>query len=153
MSSLTPISIDPENLSSQLAYDVASKLLTVDDILVKYELTREEFMRLVKTDEFKKLYAEAKLAWEGDAKARIQAKAAMAVEDSLLTVHSMLVNDMVPATARLEAFKQLKSIAGVEPDKKETGTGAHVAISINLGDAGGTTIEATATPIASDDST
>ena len=58
-------------MTTALAYDMASKLLSTKDILEKYELSKDELQIIISSKEFKTLYREAKLAWESDSKTRI----------------------------------------------------------------------------------
>ena len=129
---IEPVSVRPELLTTALAYDVASKLITLDDIRTKYELSAAQLRKLTATPEFRKLYKEAKVLWESDPEARIRAKAQAAVEDGLLPVHSILHNTEFAPLARMEAFKQLSNLANMGPKRDESTAGGRVSITINV---------------------
>lgn len=111
---------------------MASQLISTKDILAKYEITQAQLKTILKTDEFKAYYKEAKLAWESDPKARVRAKAQAAVEDGLLPVHTILHDAQMTPQARLEAFKQLTSLADLGPKKDMAGGAGAVSIVINV---------------------
>lgn len=129
-------SVDPVKRTMALAFDMASKLISTQDILKKYGLTGGELATIISSAGFKQYFREAKLAWDADPQARVRAKAAAAVEDGLLPVHTILHDIDANPTARLEAFKQLTSLAGLGPKKEEGGTAGRVNIQINVPSAG-----------------
>lgn len=132
MTNVTRLSVDPERLTTALAYDMASKLISVEEILKKYAIAKDELKLIVATREFKTLYREAKLAWDSDARTRVRAKATAAVEDGLLPVHTLLHDSQVTPQARLEAFKQLTGLADLGPKKDNREAGGRVSITINV---------------------
>jgi hypothetical protein len=131
-SNLQKVSVDPKLLTNSLAFDMASQLISTKDILAKYELTQAQLKTILKSDEFKAYFKEAKLAWESDPEARVRAKAAAAVEDGLLPVHTILHDQQMSPQARLEAFKQLTGLANLGPKKDIGGGAGSVAITINV---------------------
>jgi hypothetical protein len=139
-------------MTAGLAFDIASELISTDDVLAKYELSKTQLTKIMRTNEFKTLYKEAKLAWDSDPKTRVRAKAQMAVEDGLLPVHRILHDEMMTPQARLDAFKQLTSLADLGPKKEIGDAGGRVAITINVPSVTGpTVIEANANIPAEED--
>jgi hypothetical protein len=130
---LATVSVDPSRITTALAYDLASNLMGPEDLMAKYELSPDEFKIIVSSTEFRQLYREAKVAWESDPKARVEAKAQAAVEDGLLPVHAILHSGDYPPAARLEAFKQLKEVARLGGSRKADDMGGgRVSITINV---------------------
>lgn len=119
-------------MTTALAYDLASQLISTEDILAKYELSRDELAIIASSKEFKQLYKEAKLAWDSDPKTRVRAKAQAAVEDGLLPVHTILHDTSAAPASRLEAFKQLTGLADLGPKKEAGSTAGRVSIVINV---------------------
>ena len=126
-----------EKMTNNLALELVSELTSPALVLERYGLTVPQFTKLSKTNQFKTLYREAKSLWESDknAKERIQAKAAMLVEDTMLDVYKMSTNETVAPAARIDAFKTLAKMGRVSGEyaKGEADVGSQFSISINLG--------------------
>jgi hypothetical protein len=87
---------------------------------------------------FRTAIREAKSMWKSDlnVKQRIQVKAAMLVEDSLLDVFAIIKNENMPAAAKLEAFEKLMKTADLAPraGNGQVAAGGGFKISIIMGD-------------------
>jgi len=151
----------PARLTSTLAFDIASKLLSTDELLEKHGLTASELKSIVALPEFRRLYAEAKLTWESDIDQRLELKASMSLEDHLLTLHAMANDVGVDPQDRLNAVKLLAQVSGKAGSRAgSSGSGStageRVVININVPDPAdpaanrGITVEGVALPDAPD---
>lgn len=140
--------------SPQFIAELAAKINEPSDILEKYGISMGEFRFLRELNSFRVAYKEAKLFWNSDANAkeRIAVKAGMLVEDTLLDVFDIIKNADANLAARLDAFKQLKEIAGVDARAQAAGAGGgngqRVFIDINFGGASRISRETEVNPVA-----
>ena len=133
-----PIDVPVENLMNKLAAELAAGLSPTKDIAKRYMLTVSQLARLMKDTQFRAMYKEAKTLWESDtnSRQRIRVKAAMALEDSILPIYSIIHNENSPPPAKIDAFKQLAVLADAVPraDKGGGQLGDKFSVTINLGD-------------------
>ena len=122
---------------SRLAVEVAVQIRPITEVLVAYSLTRSDLVRKLKDPMFRDMVKQAKSIWSSDLsiKERIRLKSQVLVEDSLLTVFSIIHNVDNAIPAKLDAFKQLARVAEVDsPERGKGDTGSRLTVSINLGD-------------------
>ena len=120
---------------ARLALELVSGLSNVKDVLARYGMTEEELRTLLATPGFQALLKETRGAWQSDlnAKERVKLKAALLVEDSLMSIFRVVGDKNASMTARLDAFKSLAKIASVdEPEKKEGGGAGRFVLNINV---------------------
>jgi hypothetical protein len=103
------------DLSAQVAAEIAAELSTPDEIRARYKITDEQWDVMRKSPIFRDMVATAIKEFRGDlnAKKRIQLKAAIAAEDSLPQLYSMVYDKTIPAQSRIDAYKQLADLAEV----------------------------------------
>jgi hypothetical protein len=135
----------------RLAWEIAAEIAPIPDILKRYGMAPHDFKVKLKDPMFRTAIREAKSLWKSDlnVKQRIQVKAAMLVEDSLLDVFAIIKNENMPAASKLEAFEKLMKTADLAPKAGKpdgSGTGGSFKINIHLGDSPGqqVTIDGTA---------
>jgi hypothetical protein len=118
-----------------LANELAAQLLPTSEVLNKFNLTKPQLKELLQNAQFKQMYLEAKAVWESgtNSKQRIAAKAAMMAEDSLLEIYGIIHDPDNGAPAKIDAFKQISTLADLYPKKEsEGGSGEKFSITINL---------------------
>ena len=141
------LAIPPNLQKAHLAYEMASNLLEVEEILQRHELTREQLDWLCTEPDFVQMLKESKQQWSSplNVRERVRIKAAMAAEDGLAELYGLFRSVETPATQRLDAYKQLTALADVQP-RKETdgGNGSMFSLTINVsGEAQAVTIDGT----------
>ena len=122
---------------SRLAVEVAVQIRPVSEVLVAYSLSRVDLVRKLKDPMFRDMVKQAKSIWSSDLsiKERIRLKSQVLVEDSLLSIFSIIHNVDNAIPAKLDAFKQLARVAEVDsPERSKGGDGSRFTVSINLGD-------------------
>lgn len=126
MSTPAKIKIDPESINALLALDVAQNLYSVDEILERHDLTKDQFRQILHNDHFRNLHREKRDEWRSDAKApeRVQVKSQMAFELYGITTIISIINDSeVSLPIKLDAIKYLGTLAGVVPEKQRPESG------------------------------
>lgn len=122
----------------RLAWEIAAEIAPIPDILKRYGMTPVEFKGKLRDPMFRAAVREAKILWKSDlnAKQRIQIKAAMLVEDSLLDVFAIIKNENMPAASKLDAFEKLMKTADLAPKtgKPDGAPTSGFKINIILGD-------------------
>jgi len=117
MSNIAPYGIELglKDLSAQIALELAAGLSSPEHIKKRYGISDEKWNQLRTNETFRGMVAEAVQELQGDlnAKRRIQLKAAMAVEDNILELVSILNDDSIPASARIDAHRHLSDLAEV----------------------------------------
>ena len=122
---------------SRLAVEIAVQIRPIAEILNNYNLSRSDLVRKLKDPMFRDMVKQAKSLWSSDlsVKERIRLKSQVLVEDSLLSIFSIVHNADNAIPAKLDAFKQLARVAEVDaPDRGKGDTGSRFTVSINLGD-------------------
>jgi hypothetical protein len=80
-------------------------------------------VKLMKDPAFQRMVKQAQGEWNAadNAKNRIQLKAQIALEETILTLFSIANDQDAPAAARVTAIKEMKSLAGIKEDDTPTG--------------------------------
>lgn len=121
---------------SRLAVEVAVQIRPIAEVLNAYSLSRTDLVRKLKDPMFRDMVKQAKSIWSSDLsiKERIRLKSQVLVEDSLLSIFSIVHNVDMAVPAKLDAFKQLARVAEVDsPERARGGEGSRFTVSINLG--------------------
>lgn len=136
----TPSKFDlgPVNdFDARLAVELAIQLVPVQDLLKRYELTKQELQVKLKDAGFRRQVRDAKRVWNSDlsVKERIRLKSQVLIEDSILAVYNILHDNDTAPQSRLEAFKQLARVADVDqPEKQGADAGSRFSITLQFGD-------------------
>ena len=128
--------VEQTSITNALAMELAAKLTDIPDILERYGLTKTQLKKIVKDDEFKVIFAQAKARWGADANAqeRVSTKSTLMVEDSLLEIYGILHNGDTTPAGKIQAFNALVELSDASP-RKQTGkdsSGDKFSITINL---------------------
>lgn len=139
-------------ISNALALELVANLSDLPDILKRYDLTKAQMGKLLRDPEFKVIYSQAKAKWGADANAadRVSTKATLMVEDSLLSIYSILHDSEASAAGRLQAFSALVDLSDASPKRQASKQGENAAgfsITINLPDGAQAEYEINNTPI------
>ena len=126
-----------QNTAPIVAYEIASGLYDLEDILARHDWTVDEFKRIGASEPFRHMVQEAKAEWSTvDSQERIRLKAKVASEEGMLTVYGMINDDNIPPVVRLDAYKTLTRMAGVDAIAKAAegeGSGGKFQIVLNFG--------------------
>lgn len=133
--SITPVTT--ANIRNELALQMAAGLTPIPDLLKNFNLDQQQLAAIAKDPQFRAMYTEAKTMWHStlNVRERAQIKAAMMVEDSLLTIYQMLHDPDIAPPSKIAAFDKLVELADLKP-KKDVGpaAGDKFTININLAD-------------------
>lgn len=122
---------------SRLAVEVAVQIRPIAEVLNTYNLSRKGLVRKLRDPMFRDMVKQAKSIWGSDLsiKERIRLKSQVLVEDSLLSIFSIVHGADNAIPAKLDAFKQLARVAEVDsPERNRGPDGSRFTVSINLGD-------------------
>lgn len=110
-----PDGLSLNDLSAQVAAEIAAGLSTPQDVCARYSITPEQWEKMRTNPLFRDMVAAAVKEFKGDlnAKKRVQLKAAIAAEDSLPELYAMVYDKNIPASARIDAHKQLADLAEI----------------------------------------
>lgn len=127
--------VDLKHLQASLAAELAVGLLPVPDILRRFKLTRDQLKLMLKDHQFKQMIVQFKREWHdaANAKERIRLKAALMVEENLLMLDQIFNDLELNPQARLDAFKQMVTLADVAPKADAAQTGPKFNLTLNLG--------------------
>jgi len=122
---------------ARLAWDLASQLLPVPDILVRHGLTPQDLKAMLKNTQFRHMVKEAQRVWTSplNTTQRLRLKAAMAAEDGLEELYNIFRTPQNGLQSRLDAYKQITVLADVIPKKEQDAPGAgspQFTVTINL---------------------
>lgn len=133
-----PVSV--EDLMAHLAMEIAAGLMTDIELRNYYCIQKPTWDRLVNNPYFQKMVADAasEISGETNSAKRIVMKARLALEDSIGTIYSMIHTKDTPAAARIEGFKQLARVAGMDQPESSKAQGNGFQINITIG--GGQTV-------------
>jgi len=111
-----PLTISPDSASNTLALELVARLEPASSVLARYGITPEEAERLLATPTFKAQLREAHQFWNSpeNREERIRIKAAMMSEDALPEMHMLLHDGEKPMTARVDLFKTINRLAGLD---------------------------------------
>lgn len=119
-----------------LAAEMAAQIHDTKTIAKRFDITLAQLRELTREPAFNKMLEEFTREWESpmNVKERVRLKAAIAAEDGLAELYGIFQDvDLAPA-ARLDAFKQITTLADVQPSRAgDGGGGGGFQISINLG--------------------
>ena len=140
MNALAPQDTEASPLNrlwAQLAWDLVAGLEEREEVLEKYGIDEDSWDVLRVNPQFRGMVKEAKLQWNGEmnAERRIQAKSRVATEDSVQVLYIIAHDVEQPASARIEAVKQMARMAGTEKPEEHNkgGTGDGFSIIFNIG--------------------
>lgn len=123
-----PEGMSLNDLSAQVAAEVAAGLSTPEEVCARYGISTQQWEVMRTNPLFRDMVASAIKDFRGDlnAKKRIQLKAAIAAEDSLTELYTMVFDKTIPATARIDAHRQLTDLAevGARAARNHTGPDA-----------------------------
>lgn len=110
-----PEGISLNDLSAQVAAEIAAGLSTPQEVCARYGISPEQWETMRVNPLFRDMVSAAIKEFKGDlnAKKRIALKAAIAAEDSLPELYAMVYDRTIPANARIDAHKQLSDLAEV----------------------------------------
>lgn len=132
---MTPL---PQSLNrAALAFELAAGLNATPEILSRFGLAKDQLKHLIRHDtQFRHQIREYRREWHApkNAKERIRFKAQLAAEDGLLDLYAIFKDQDAGVTARIEAYKQIVSLADVAPKKDAPDIGSKFSITINLGE-------------------
>jgi hypothetical protein len=138
----------------KLQYDLALQLHPFDEIAIRYGLrTPERLYKYLKGHPnivagVKKL--RANLESEEGVEARVRLKALAATENLIIPTASIAADPRIPAQQRIDAFKQLNRVGGVDgsqaANKNASTIGANFVLNIHFRNGSDETIVATVAP-------
>lgn len=124
-------------LLSRIAIEVAAGMQSEEDVPDVFNIPRSEWVKIRQSEDWQRAYlrAHSEVGGSDNSLKRIRMKAAVAVEDSIPTIYSILHDADASATARLDAFKQLATVAGADPKSSPQAAsgGSGFAVTINIG--------------------
>ena len=133
---LPPVPILDETKLVKLAREIVMAMHDQHIILGRYGLTQSQFdLHIVPNEFYKRVVDQFRIEWEsaGSTKQRLQIKAQIALEESMSTLASRMVNKDEDLGKATETAKLFARMAGVEADKNNNGPSEKVTIEINLG--------------------
>lgn len=138
---MTPLVLEESprylKLLSRIAVEVAAGMHTEDEIPDAFNIPHQEWQRIRGTEDWERAYLRAysEVGGSDNSLKRIRMKAALAVEDSIPTIYGIIHDVDATSTARMEAFKQLATVAGADPRSNQhaAATGSGFAVTINIG--------------------
>lgn len=148
-----PEGLTLNDLSAQVAAEIAAGLSTPQEVCARYDISPEQWEKMRTNPLFRDMVSAAIKEFKGDlnAKKRVQLKAAIAAEDSLPELYAMVYDKNIPASARIDAHKQLTDLAEIgarasrNQDRPDAGDGFTLVINFPTGprtvDSGPKTIE------------
>lgn len=136
MTDQTPL-VD-EVLISQLAREIARDILPTDVILKRFQLNTQTYERVFDLPFFQRRLEEELAVWNGSdshsIRARIAAKAASVIEESLIEVFDLIHDKSQPLSGKVEALKFAARLANMESGANVAADNdARVVISISFG--------------------
>lgn len=136
------------NKLAKLAREVAWNMRELPDILKQFNLSPEEYARIVEIPFYKKALETLTIEWEsaGSTEDRIKLQALMGTEDALPLVIARIQNPDETLNSAIEGIKMLTSIAGVNKEKAGGNAAEKFVININLGEDHKLTFEKDITP-------
>ena len=135
ISVLSAEQIEYKLLYEALATELVAGICDYSDLTGRYGLTLHTIERIRSDPEFKAELERQAPLWLGpeNAKKRIQLKAALSIEHTLLELHT-IATTATDRTDRLNAIKQLSKIAGTEHKDSDANTaGGGFSVVINYG--------------------
>jgi len=118
-----------------LATELAVKLLPTEEVLAQFGLTADQLRGILQDKQFRQMVLQIRADWNAatNSKERVRLKAALSVEENLLTMHRIVNDSDMHPSARIDAFKQLKELADVAP-RANVAEGVKFTLNISLAD-------------------
>lgn len=136
------VTIPPGLEVASLAAELATKLYTVADTLLRFSITAAQLKLLMSDAQFRHMVADYRRQWNApmSARERVKAKASLAVEDGLAELYRTYHDTDIHPQARLDAFKQLVALADMQPKQNAQDTGTKFSLHIQLADSRAETV-------------
>lgn len=132
----TDTQIDLSSLSAQIVAELAAGLADAGTVRAQYGISEAQWEVLKRNPVFRKMLAEAIVTWRGELNAgqRITKKAEIVLEDAIPVLDTIAHSPDTPAVARIEAIKQMASLAGRNAKEgASAGGGGGFMLNINIG--------------------
>lgn len=132
----TDTPLDLFSLSAQIAAELAAGLSDSAAVRERYGISEAQWKSLKNNPAFKNLLREALRTWRGDMNAgqRITKKSEIILEDALPILDSIAHNSDHPPLARIEAVKQMATLAGRNAKAEGASAGGGFVLNINISD-------------------
>lgn len=130
----TDTPLDIFSLSAQIAAELAAGLSDAADIRERYGISDSQWSSLKANPAFKNILREALRTWRGDMNAgqRITKKSEIILEDALPVLDSIAHNQENAPLARIEAIKQMSTLAGRTAKEGSNGGVGGFVLNINI---------------------
>ncbi len=135
MTNTPVVATPPPNLeTAALAAELATRLYPVADTLKRFGLTADQLKHLMTDPQFRHQITEYRREWDSplSARERVKMKSALAVEDGLVELYRLYHDVSAHPQARLDAFKQLVSLADMQPKANAQAEGSKFTLNITL---------------------
>jgi hypothetical protein len=113
---LSPVAPN-ELLISQLAREIAREIIPFDAVLKKFKLDSQTYERVFDMPFFQRRLEEELAVWNGSdsgsIRARVAAKAATVIEESLMEVYDLIHDKSQPLSGKVEALKFAARLASM----------------------------------------
>lgn len=130
-------SVASSRVTNELAIELAAGLYDTAQILERFNLNKNQLLKITADPHFRTLFQEAKVLWEksSNVKERTRLKAALLLEDSVLPLFSIIHNVDLSPGARIDAFAKLMAVADMQPsrDGGSAATGEGFKLNITIG--------------------
>jgi len=122
---------------AKLAFELVADLFPLHETLARHGISRGDLKGLLRNDAFRGMLQEAKRTWRSpmNAAERIKVKAQIATEDGIPALYAMFSDLSMGATARLDAFKQLSTLADAIPKKDNHAASPNFSVTIKFASA------------------
>jgi len=131
------VSTPNEVVISQLAREVARDIIPRDAVLKKFQLSTGTYEKILDLPFFQRRLEEELAIWNGSdsgsIRARIAAKAATLIEESLLEVFDLVHDKNQPLSGKVEALKFAARLASMEGGAVPADGDGKVVINISFG--------------------
>lgn len=125
-----------ELLISQLAREIAREIIPFNAILKKFRLDTQTYERVFDLPFFQRRLEEELAHWNGSdsgsIKARVAAKAATVIEESLMEVFELIHDKAQPLSGKVEALKFAARLASMG-EGSQVDTGEKIVFNISIG--------------------
>ena len=132
---LSPV-VPNELLISQLAREIAREIIPYDAILKKFKLDTQTYERVFDMPFFQRRLEEELAVWNGSdstsIRARVAAKAATVIEESLMEVYDLIHDKSQPLSGKVEALKFAARLASMG-EGNQVDTSEKIIFNISIG--------------------
>lgn len=131
----TDVPLSIHDLKATIATDIAAGIATSAEVRAKYGISEQQWELLKSNPLFRSMIGEAVREIQGslNAKKRTQLKAAIALEDSILSLVRIANDRETPAAARVQAVAELAKIAGHVTKEGDGKVASGFSVVINVG--------------------